>query len=682
MSDRIVVGQVVDGRDGRGVGRRGRGAKPWVIGGLVAALAAAGAGIPAWNLVQARQDRADLEAAVTAFAAGWQSGGFTGVSFTGADAAAVAAQAATLTKGLAATPIHPAVTVTDVPEAKDGATQASLHVTWPLGQGRTWAYDTTVAVTKAAGRWSFSWTPQTVHPQLTEGNVLTTSRTTAARGDIVGANGTVLVTSRPVVHVGIEPARMKSAAQTVAAVAALVDVNAAALTKRLAAAKPHDFVDVITLRRDDYDKVKQQLQPIPGTVFQTATQALGPSPVFARALLGSVGPATKEIVDGSQGRVRAGDTTGLSGLQRAYDEQLSGVAGLVVKVVAAEGVTTQPQVLYTVEPAAGRPVTLTLDEKVQLAADAALAKATKPAALVAIRASTGEVLAVANGGPNATGYNRALVGRYPPGSTFKVVTSYALLQKGFTPQTPVTCPASITVSGKVFTNAENEVLGTGPFANAFAQSCNTAFVGSAVKISGADLGTAAADLGYGAPATLGLTGVFTGSVPQTDSPVEHAADAIGQGKVLASPLTVAGVSAAVAAGKRMPLTLVVSGPPTSTSASPAPASPAAASGPASSTSPEALPAPVELDPAAVTALQSLMRGVVTGGTGTALKSVPGGPVHGKTGTAEYGSGTPPATHAWFTGYQGDIAFAVVVEGGGFGAKAAAPLAAAFLTSLA
>jgi cell division protein FtsI/penicillin-binding protein 2 len=57
-------------------------------------------------------------------------------------------------------------------------------------------------------------------------------------------------------------------------------------------------------------------------------------------------------------------------------------------------------------------------------------------------------------------------------------------------------------------------------------------------------------------------------------------------------------------------------------------------------------------------------------------------VHGKTGTAEFGNANPPQTHAWFTGYQGDLAFAVVVEGGGFGAKAAAPLAAAFLTALA
>jgi cell division protein FtsI/penicillin-binding protein 2 len=80
-------------------------------------------------------------------------------------------------------------------------------------------------------------------------------------------------------------------------------------------------------------------------------------------------------------------------------------------------------------------------------------------------------------------------------------------------------------------------------------------------------------------------------------------------------------------------------------------------------------------------LRDLMRAVVTDGTGTALKAVPGGPVHGKTGTAEFGTRNPPDTHAWFTGYQGDVAFAVVVEGGGFGAKVAAPIAADFLQRL-
>ena len=81
-------------------------------------------------------------------------------------------------------------------------------------------------------------------------------------------------------------------------------------------------------------------------------------------------------------------------------------------------------------------------------------------------------------------------------------------------------------------------------------------------------------------------------------------------------------------------------------------------------------------------LRSLMRSVVTDGTAKqALGHLPGPPVQGKTGTAEFGSGDPPATHAWFIGYRGDLAFAVLVEGGGVGGAVAAPVAAAFLRAL-
>src|SRR5207302_2410091 len=111
--------------------------------------------------------------------------------------------------------------------------------------------------------------------------------------------------------------------------------------------------------------------------------------------------------------------------------------------------------LQTFAATAGTPVHSTVDEHVQRAAEQVLSHVTKPAALVAVRVSDGAILAAAST-PDATSFDRALSGRYPPGSTFKVVTSYALLGSGVTPATTVACPPTLTVDGKVFRNFEGE----------------------------------------------------------------------------------------------------------------------------------------------------------------------------------------------------------------------------------
>jgi cell division protein FtsI/penicillin-binding protein 2 len=75
----------------------------------------------------------------------------------------------------------------------------------------------------------------------------------------------------------------------------------------------------------------------------------------------------------------------------------------------------------------------------------------------------------------------------------------------------------------------------------------------------------------------------------------------------------------------------------------------------------------------------MMHAVVTIGTAAGVGFPPG--VYGKTGTAQYGPGPNPPSHGWFIGYRGDLAFAVLVEGGGTGADSAGPIANAFLHRL-
>jgi cell division protein FtsI/penicillin-binding protein 2 len=89
---------------------------------------------------------------------------------------------------------------------------------------------------------------------------------------------------------------------------------------------------------------------------------------------------------------------------------------------------------------------------------------------------------------------------------------------------------------------------------------------------------------------------------------------------------------------------------------------------------------IPFPPGVADTMQSVMRLVVTEGTGKRAR-LPGAPVAGKTGTAEFGSGNPLPTHAWFIGFRGDLAVAVVVEGGGFGGDVAAPIAAEVLRRL-
>jgi cell division protein FtsI/penicillin-binding protein 2 len=304
-----------------------------------------------------------------------------------------------------------------------------------------------------------------------------------------------------------------------------------------------------------------------------------------------------------------------------------------------------------------------------------------------VRPSTGELVAVVNSPFN--GYNRALLGRYPPGSTFKVVTAGALLESGLRPTDAVDCPKEAKVGGRTFGNFEDEVLGRVPFSSAFAHSCNTAFVQQAAKrLDGDELVAAAAQYGFGLDPSPSLPAV-TSRVPDPSDEADLAAEAFGQGRVTASPLQMALVAATVAEGRwRHPKLVSGETPESGGSTEPGGSTessgstqPGGSDGSGSNDSGGVEPAksPDPLDAKVAGTLRTLMRQVVTEGT-AASAGLPG-KVAGKTGTAEFGTGDPLPTHAWFIGFRGDLAFSVVVEDGGVGGRVAAPVAARFFRGL-
>jgi cell division protein FtsI/penicillin-binding protein 2 len=601
----------------------------------------------------------DVRAAAEAFLADWAAGE------TGAAAAATTdPEAATALLEQTAADLPGAALVADVGAVSvdDGIATVTWTATWDLAAAPEWSYDATLSLREDGDEWSVVAEPALVHPELGEGQHLELVRSLPDRAPITDGAGAPLFTATEVVNVGVDPAQVTDLPALAAALGAATGIAPEEIVADVEAAPAGQFVPVITLRRPDFEAIRAQVFDLPGAVFPTETRQLAPTARFAVALLGRVGPATAEVIeespeDDGSARYAAGDQLGLSGLQRAFQEQLAGEPGFTVTVVStAEDTGDEGLEIAAVAPVPGAPVQTPLVPAVQSAADAAVAGESRPAHVVVVRPGTGEILAVASNAVADAG--NALTGRFPPGSSMKTITATALLAGGsVTPDTPVACPGTRTVEGREFENEDRFDLGTVPFTEAFAQSCNTTFIELAMQLPDGSLAEAAASYGVGTDWLLPV-GVFSGSVPTDSTGTTKAANAIGQGEVLVSPVQMALVAAGIAGGAPVVPVEVVGGEPAG--------------------QPPAGPGQAVLD-----ALRPMMRQVVLSGTATALGDR--GEVFGKTGTAEYGSNTPPDAHGWFVGYQqagpaGDIAFAVLVEGGQ-SSSAAVALTDVFLGNL-
>jgi cell division protein FtsI/penicillin-binding protein 2 len=601
----------------------------------------------------------DPHNAAAALATALGSGDFQAVTFTDATADEAKRSYSKVTEGMGE--VDPAVEVAGVEDADDTAT-VQLAWSWPLG-GRaatqsgagTWAYRAEATMRLVDDEWQAVWEPAVIESSLEKGEVLDSSSVDPERGQITGAGGQRLVTDRPVERFGIDRTQVKPAraGDSARQLAQLVGIDAAPYARQVEAAGDEAFIEAIVFRRDEVppEVDPQHLAAIPGAIAVSDTLPLAPTREFAAPILGTVGEVTAEMIKDDPEKYEIGDEAGLSGLQARYDDQLRGTSGLVVQAVDAEGSERE---LFSEEPTPGKPLRLTLDVRLQQAAERQLADVGPASALVAIRPSNGDILVAANG-PGTNGYNMATFGQFAPGSTFKSVSSLALLRDGLTPSSIVPCTGRIVVDGKAFENYDDYPaggLGRIPLRTAVANSCNTAFISQAGKLSDDALADAASSLGMGIDHDVGFPAYF-GSVEPPASETEAAADMIGQGKILASPMVMATVIASIQSGSTVLPRMVKDW--------------------------EVDQADVpELAGAEASQLRTLLRGVVTSGSGSLLADVPGPPVIAKTGTAEFERGGRLRTHAWMIAGQDDLAVAAFVDEGSSGSGTAGPILESFL----
>jgi peptidoglycan glycosyltransferase len=388
-----------------------------------------------------------------------------------------------------------------------------------------------------------------------------------------------------------------------------------------------------------------------------------------------------------------GDTTpnGRTGIEKAENKFLAGTAPSLA-VYNLKG-------LFTGKPKQGASVYLTISPKAQAAAYQALAAMGKPAAAVAINPSTGAILAMASypsfnpnlytpisskavdrndkrlrTDPNQPLLNRAINATFPPGSTFKLITSSTAFATGKAANEQSTIPAPqryiLPGSTTPLYNDKGAPCGNGHPTILFALtvSCNTAFAKLGDTVGGSALYRMANAYGFNNSHLTIPFPVTASAYPQLTDPAQIALSAIGQFNDTETPLQEAMIAATIANGgvtMRPYLVQQVKAPDQST---------------VLTAQPTSLGSPIT--PAQAGYLTKMMEGVTQDPNGTAYQTA--GPpstgilIAGKTGTAQNGVNNSHLDDAVFTCFTPNanpkIAVGVIVKGGGFGADAAAPIA--------
>ena len=526
----------------------------------------------------------------------------------------------------------------------------------------------------------------------------------APRGFILDRHGEILVENRPTFDLYATPEDVINPREVAATLAGILGTSPQELEARLFEGRERPYQPV--LLRKDLDEgtvvsVEERKLDLPGISLRVRPVRAYPSGGTAANLLGYVGEVNQaQLAREEYQDFRPGESIGQAGVEQRFDGFIRGIDGGEQVEVDARGRVLR--LVSRIEPRSGSNIYLTIDKRIQGAAEAAFAG--KKGTVIAMNPTTGEILAMVSRpsydpnlfaqrlsgenwqrivtDPSHPLQNRAFQAQYPPGSIFKLMVAVAGLESGaLTPDTKFYDPGFFRLGNARFDDWKKGGHGTLDLRGAIVNSCNVYFYQAGLRVGIEEIVRIARAFGMGEAPGLGLGDEAKGHLPNPQprkrgqpgwSAGNTVVASIGQGLVVTSPMQLLTMVSTIANGGTIYRPWVVR-------------KVASLSGEIlEQYEPEAV-RHVSVRPETLAFIRQAMLSVVNEGTGARAR-VPGIPIGGKTGTAQVvrkGEGKGQADlkdHGWFVSFapadNPQIAVVVLVENGGFGGLVAAPVAKA------
>jgi len=552
--------------------------------------------------------------------------------------------------------------------------------------------------------WVFQVAQHEKFEQIAEENHLRRLPLPAPRGVLFDRNGKVLVDNQSTFSIALVREQTKDLDQTLHTLALATGADEAVMretvNRRRREPSYRPIVLIENAAREQWFAVAAR--NLPGIIYQPVPTRKYPASELAAHVFGYVGEVTEaQLVSDEYRGAEPGAVVGHAGVEKALNRYLMGKDG--TKEVIVNSLGREIDVWHEEQPTEGQRVQLTIDADVQKAAEDGFTASTFNGAAVVLDPRNGEVLAFTSRpayDPNAFAagidratwnalntddlkplQNRALQGRYSPGSTFKMAVGLAGLEEGIiTPSTTFFCPGGQSFFGRFFKCHKKEGHGTVDLRKAIEQSCDVYFYNVGNMLGVDRINKWATLFGLGVKSNIDLPNEVTGLVPSTAwkattrepkwYPGETISVAIGQGQVSVTPISLAVYAATLGNGGVRVTPHILKAVSDGTQWKPVPAPP-----------PQSV---VEVSPEKLSAIRDGMWNVVNSPSGTGRRTrIDGKDVCGKTGTAQVISNTGRAAarttknlrdHGWFVFFaprdNPEIAGVVFAEHGIHSANAA------------